>query len=170
MATAFRHHAADALRRGLLLLGLIAIVAGFLGMHIMAGLHGAHAMTAMAASADSSSRFVDGPASHSATSAHDSIALAPAPDPSATAGPGLEGNHASAGPSALCVCQAECTDPASVHSACVPSAAVSTLAAPPPGTAPTSLQNPDTRGTGAVRAYAYLPGGPSPGDLSISRT
>jgi hypothetical protein len=57
-----------------------------------------------------------------------------------------------------------------MHSACVPSAAGTSLAAPPPGMAPSSIHTPDTRGDGNLRAYSYLPASPSPGDLSISRT
>lgn len=175
MAAALRHHAADALRRGLLLLGVIAVVAGFLGMHIMAGMQGAHAMSAVAASAKSAvaSAPADGIAAHSAAHAVHPGTAAPgavASAPSETVDYAGAGNHTEPGPSASCVCQAGCTDPVSMHGACVPSAAVSSLAAPPPGAAPTSLHNPDARGSGAVPPYAYLPAGPSPGDLSISRT
>ena len=176
MAAAFRSHAAAALRRGLLLVGLLAIVAGFLGMHIMTGLHGAHAMTAVTSStepagpssptAHSLASHPAAPALHAGTTAHDSMA----PAPTATAGPELTDSSAAAAPSASCVCQSSCPDPASRHSAWVPSAAVTSLAAPPPGMAPTSIHNPATRGDGAVRAYSYLPASPSPGDLSISRT
>jgi hypothetical protein len=179
MAAAFMSHAAAALRRGFLLVGLLTIVAGFLGMHIMTGMHGAHAMTAVTSSAEpagSSSQTANSLASHPAahslqaslqagTTAHDSMA----PTPTITSGPGLTGNSRAAVPSASCVCQSSCTDPASMHSACVPSAAVTSLAVPPPGMAPTSIHNPDTRGDGAIRT-SYLPASPSPGDLSISRT
>jgi hypothetical protein len=176
MAAAFMSHAATALRRGFLLVGLLAVVAGFLGMHIMTGMHGAHAMTAVTSStepAGPSSQTAHSPASHSGAhalsagiTAHDSMA-----PPSATPpGPGLTGNSRTAEPSAPCVCQSSCTDPASMHSACVPSAAVTSLAAPPPGAAPTSIHTPDPRGNDAARTYSYLPASPSPGDLSISRT
>jgi hypothetical protein len=176
MAAAFMSHAATALRRGFLLAGLLAIVAGFLGMHVMTGMHGAHAMAAMTSSAEaagSSSRPETGLASHPAahalhdrTMGHDSMA----PAATATSGPEQAGNTNAAEPSASCVCQSSCTDPASMHSACVPSAAVTSLAAPPPGMAPASMHNPDSHGDAAVRAYFYLPASPSPGDLSISRT
>ena len=176
MAAAFMNYAAPALRRGFLLVGVLAIVAGFLGMHIMTGMHGAHAMTAVTSSAEaagSSSRPETGLASHPAahaphvgTMGHDSMATAA----TATSGPEQAGNTKAAEPSASCMCQSSCTDPASMHSACVPSAAVTSLAAPPPGMAPASLRNPDPHGDAAVRAYFYLPASPSPGDLSISRT
>ena len=176
MAAAFMNYAAPALRRGFLLVGVLAIVAGFLGMHIMTGMHGAHAMTAVTSSAEaagSSSRPETGLASHPAahaphvgTMGHDSMATAA----TATSGPEQAGNTKAAEPSASCMCQSSCTDPASMHSACVPSAAVTSLAAPPPGMAPASLRNPDSHGDAAVRAYFYLPASPSPGDLSISRT
>jgi hypothetical protein len=176
MAEAFMNHAAAALRRGFLLMGVLAIVAGFLGMHIMTGMHGAHAMTAVTSSTEPawpSSHTANSLASHpsahalsAGTTALDSMA-----PPSATPSvPGLTGNSRTDEPSATCVCQSSCTDPASMHSACVPSAAVTSLAAPPPGTAPTSIHTPDPRGNDAVRTYSYLPASPSPGDLSISRT
>jgi hypothetical protein len=57
-----------------------------------------------------------------------------------------------------------------MHPACVPSAAVASLAAPPPGKAPASIHNPATPADGTARTYSYLPASPSPGDLSISRT
>ena len=176
MAAAFMSRAAAALRRGFLLVGLLAIVAGFLGMHIMTGLHGAHATTAVTSStepAGAPSRTAHGLASHAVahalqggTTAHDSMA----PAPSATAGAQPAGNGGAAVASASCTCQSICTDLSPMHAACVPSAAVTSLAAPPPGMAPTSIHNPDTRGDGAVRAYSYFPASPSPGDLSISRT
>ena len=179
MAAAFMNYAAPALRRGFLLVGVLAIVAGFLGMHIMTGMHGAHAMTAVTSSAEaagSSSRPETGLASHPAahaphvgTMGHDSMATA-ATAATATSGPEQAGNTKAAEPSASCMCQSSCTDPASMHSACVPSAAVTSLAAPPPGMAPASMHNPESHGDAAVRAYFYLPASPSPGDLSISRT
>lgn len=176
MASAFMSHAAATLRRGFLLVGLLvgllAIVAGFLGMHIMTGMSGAHAMTAVTSSTEptgtsSPASLVVHPAAHApqdGTTAHDSMApvTASAPEPAA--------KSTLAAPAASCVCQSPCTDPLLMHSACVPSAAVTSLAAPPPGTTPVSFHTPATRGDGAVRAYSYLPASPSPGDLSISRT
>jgi len=172
MAYAFMNHAAAALRRGLLLVGVLAIVAGFLGMHIMTGMHGGHAMTAATSSAGaahSANSLASHPGAHALqdrTTGHDSMAPPPVP----TAGPERTADSRAAAPAASCVCQSSCTDPALMHSACVPSAAVTSLAAPPPGMAPTSLHTPDSRGDGADRTYSYLPASPSPGDLSISRT
>ncbi|CAH0177620.1 hypothetical protein SRABI26_01349 [Arthrobacter sp. Bi26] len=176
MAAASMHHAAAALRRGFLLVGLLAVMAGFLGMHIMTGMHGAHAMTAVTSSTDpaglssqTAHSFASDPAAHSpraGATAHDAMAPPPATSP----GPGLTGSGRAALPSASCVCQSSCTDPASMHPACVPSAAAGSLAAPPPGMAPASLHNPDARAGGAIPTYSYLPASPSPGDLSISRT
>lgn len=176
MATAVRYHAAAALRRGFLLLGLLAVVAGFLGMHIMTGMHGAHVMSAVAASADPagvSSLPADGLASRPAAHALHAGTAVPdfmAPAPASSSGPEPSDNSRTAALPASCMCQSGCTDLASMHSTCVPSAAVNSLAAHPPGMAPASLQTPDMRGDGAGRAYAYLPASPSPGDLSISRT
>lgn len=167
MAGAIVSHAAAALRRGFLLLGLLAVVTGFLGMHIMAGMHGAHAMTEATSStetAGTSSRTANSPAPHPAahtlhagTTVHDAMIQDPA-------------RNRAAVPSASCVCQSNWTNPASMHSACVPSAAVTSLAAPPPGTAPIAVHNPAMPGGHAIRAYSHFPASPSPGDLSISRT
>ena len=84
MAAAFMSRSAAALRRGFLLVGLLAIVAGFLGMHIMTGLHGGHATTAVTSStepAGAPSRTAHGLASHAVahalqagTTAYDSMA------------------------------------------------------------------------------------------------
>jgi hypothetical protein len=174
MAAAFMSHAAAALRRGFLLVGVLAIMAGFLGMHIMTGMHGAHAMTAAASSAEPAAESFR--TAHSLTpdpvapSRHDGTHNATASDPVITAGPELAGNSGTAAPTASCECQSSCTDPSSMRSTCVPSAAVASLVAPPPGAAPTSLHNPDPRGQGSALGYSYLPASPSPGELSISRT
>lgn len=176
MAAAFMNHATAALRRGFLVMGVLAVVAGFLGMHIMTGIHGAHAMTGVTSSTESagtSSQTAQSLASHpgahdlsAVTTANDSIAPPRATPP----GPGLTGNSRTDEPSATCACESSCTDPASMHSACVPSAAGTSLAAPPPGAAPTSIHTPDLCGNDAARKYSYMPASPSPGDLSISRT
>ncbi|GIU57585.1 hypothetical protein NicSoilC12_33340 [Arthrobacter sp. NicSoilC12] len=105
MAAAFMGHAATALRRGFLLVGLLAVMAGFLGMHIMTGMHGAHAMTAVTSSAEtagSSSRpetnLAPHPAAHALqerTMGHDSLA----PRPATPAGPDLTADSRAAAPS-----------------------------------------------------------------------
>ena len=51
MNAALISRAAATLRRGVLLTGLLAIMAGILGMHIMTGMHGAHALPPLTASA-----------------------------------------------------------------------------------------------------------------------
>jgi hypothetical protein len=173
LAAAFMSHAAATLRRGFLLVGLLAIVAGFLGMHIMTGMHDAHAMTGVTSSTESagtSAPTVNSLAAHPAAHAEAGATAHDPMSPPPGSGPELTANSTLAAPSASCVCQSPCTDPALMHSACVPSAAVASLAAPPPGTTPTSIHTPETRGDCNLRAYSYLPASPSPGDLSISRT
>jgi hypothetical protein len=69
-----------------------------------------------------------------------------------------------------CVCQGGCAEKPTVHVGCTPSPAGASLSAPQPGG--TFL---DGVSWTAVRAdrpagYAYLPGTPTPRDLSISRT
>lgn len=52
MVTPLVSPAAAALRRGFLVLALLAVVSGFLGMHILGGLHGAKTVTAVTSEAD----------------------------------------------------------------------------------------------------------------------
>lgn len=147
--------AAAFLLRGALLAGLLAIVAGILGMHIMTG---THAMPA-------------------ASTAHDTWAphAMPAPEhpghvaditnvQGTSAAPGI--THAP-GPSCADTCG--CTMMSAMGGDCVPSPGTTTLAAPPPGTTPLASSGGPITGVSAI-GYGFIPQSPSPGQLSISRT
>ncbi|MEC5182170.1 hypothetical protein RCH07_003546 [Arthrobacter sp. CG_A4] len=162
---AFAGHAVTVLRRGLLLAGLLAIIAGFLGMHVITGMHATHASTALSSAAETIRTDTGyGPIHREINSPHPAGHTAPG----AVAQPAATG--ASLAPSASCECRSNCTDVASLHSVCIPSAAAASLAAPPAGTAALSADPPVTPPAGTSSPYPYLPASPSPEELSISRT
>lgn len=130
---------------------ILAVIAGILGMHVITGNHAAHTLGAAAPPSS-----VAAPAaghSHGAQT-HEGHSQAVLRGPDATADSCTSGiaGHEPAG------------------AACTPLAKAGSLAAPPPGS---TGQPADARigsGVAALRSYTYLPAGPSPGDLSISRT
>jgi hypothetical protein len=151
------------LRRTSLLAALLAIVAGLLGMHVLAGSHGVHG-TAVAAPASNSE--VGEARTTAAATAH-SDHTAPGGHVSHASAPGAE-DTAAQPPS--CSCQGSCGEVSAAHASCVPAPGGASLTAPPPGTVPVAVPDLNASRLQAVAAYAYLPGSPSPGDLSISRT
>lgn len=162
---AFATLAVTALRRGLLLAGLLALSAGFLGMHVTTGMHAAPPSTESLPAAESAGTTAGyGPAHREIDSPHPAGHTAPGAvaQPAANSGP--------LALSASCECQPGCTDLASMHSACIPAATAASLAAPPPGTAALSADSPAAPPAGSAASYSYLPVAPSPEELSISRT
>jgi hypothetical protein len=159
VATSIADTAVAFLRRMPLLAALLAIIAGHLGMHVLAGSHGVHG-TAVAASvsngAPGNAQRTTAATGHTGHRSHEA---APAQTAEST------GNQP---PS--CSCQGSCGEVSAAHATCVPAPGGTSLAAPPPGTVP--FDGPDMSGGRfqAVAEYPYLPGSPSPGDLSISRT
>lgn len=144
------------LRGTLLLAGLVAVVLGLLGMHVLAGSHAMHAQAAPSGRTATSTGLHSEGQMHSA---HAEPSVTPA---SATTG-GTE-----VPPS--CVCEDGCAEEPAVHAGCTPSPAGASLSAPQPGG--TFLDGGSLTATRADRpaGYAYLPGTPTPCDLSISRT
>ena len=130
---------------------ILAVIAGILGMHVITGNHAAHTLGAAAA-------------------------------PSSVAAPATGHSHGGQthdghGPAVLSVPDAtadSCTSGFAGHepvgAACTPLAKAGSLAAPPPGSTGQPADARITSGLAALRSYTYLPTGPSPGDLSISRT
>jgi hypothetical protein len=161
------------LRRASLLATLLAIVAGLLGMHVLAGSHGVHDMVVAAASADGSvadqrTTATAGHASDAGHGGHGSHQAAAMVGPAkAVRAPAAE-NTAGQPPS--CSCQGNCSEVAAGHGSCVPAPGGASLAAPQPGTVAFAVPDPSAGRLQAVAAYAYIPGSPSPGELSISRT
>jgi hypothetical protein len=161
------------LRRASLLATLLAIVAGLLGMHVLAGSHGVHDMAVAATSADGSvadqrTTATAGHASDAGHGGHGSHQAAAMVGPAkAVPAPAAE-NTAGQPPS--CSCQGNCSEMAAAHGSCVPAPGGASLAAPLPGTVAFAVPDPSAGRLQAVAAYAYVPGSPSPGELSISRT
>ena len=161
------------LRDAFLLAGLLAVILGLLAMHVLAGSHGIHAQAASPAGTSSVS-LSDAPV-HSAHfddaghAGHSVAAPAPATQAPALVTPASVTIGGTEVPPS-CVCQGGCAEKPTVHAGCTPSPSGGSLSAPPPGS--TLL---DGGYWTAVRAdrqagYAYLPGTPTPRDLSISRT
>ncbi|WP_284752732.1 hypothetical protein [Arthrobacter sp. efr-133-R2A-120] len=135
-----------------LLAGLLAIIAGIVGMHVMAGGHSMHATPVVSQSAVVSQ-------SHGA---HTHAERASLLDEAAV-------QHATSSPAAPCTCPGTCTGMSALHAVCVPAPGHNTLTAPLPGVPP--YANAGTAGGGVlVSGYSHRPGSPSPGDLCISRT
>jgi hypothetical protein len=132
------------LRRAALLAGLLAVIAGFLGMHILSGSHSLHAQA--------SAHTAGHPAVHTSHDADGTFSQA----------------YDEVPPS--CACQGGCAEMPAVHVACTPSPAGASLSAPQPGTTLLEAQPWTTARTDRLSGYAYLPGTPTPRDLSISRT
>lgn len=165
------------LRYALLLAGLLAVILGLLGMHVLAGSHGMHTQAASASSQagqGTTGHDTDHLAGHGTHDAavRDSVQVPDAAgagraEPWVTTASAPDGGT-EVPPS--CVCQGGCAEKPAVHAGCTPSPAGGSLSAPAPGS--TFL---DGESWTAARAdlpsgYAYLPGTPTPRDLSISRT
>jgi hypothetical protein len=162
------------LRRASLLATLLAIVAGLLGMHVLAGSHGVHDMAVAAASADGSvaDQRTTATAGHASDAGHGGHGSHPAAAamvaPAMTVPAPAAENTAGQPPS--CSCQGNCSEVAAAHGSCVPAPGGASLAAPQPGTVAFAVPDLSAARLQAVAAYAYVPGSPSPGELSISRT
>ena len=135
---------ASLLRRAALFAGVLAVIAGIFGMHVMTASHASHA----------------GAGHTHASTAHAST----------THSSGL--GHPAAGAvvvlSAGAVCAETCPGAEEAGASCVPSAAAGSFSvvAPP---APVMHQGPAGAAVTAA-GYSYLPSGPTPCELSISRT
>ena len=135
---------ASLLRRAALLAGVLAVIAGIFGMHVMTASHASHA----------------GAGHTHASTAHAST----------THSSGL--GHPAAGAvvvlSAGAVCAETCPGAEEAGASCVPSAAAGSFSvvAPP---APVMHQGPAGAAVTAA-GDSYLPSGPTPCELSISRT
>lgn len=151
MTTANPAGPVSSLHRAALLAGILAVIAGFLSMHILTGSHGTH-----------SHAPVSGSAGHAA-----------ADHPAAPASAPTHGQHPSYYAAATtlpsCVCQGGCAEEPAAHVDCTPSPAGASLSAPQPGSTLLAMQS-WAASRDRQPDYAYLPGTPSPRDLSISRT
>lgn len=159
MNAAARRRLAAPMGRAGLLAGILAIVAGILGMHVLTGNHAAHTLGAVAP--PSYATATPGGQAHM-THAHGGHSHSA---PSRV----VQHEHGAYGASAA-ACSGSLGSTESPAVACTPLAKAGSLSAPEPGSVG---QLPDARvssGVETMRFYPYLPDGPSPGDLSISRT
>ena len=168
------------LRRAALLTGLLAVIAGFLGMHILSASHGLHGQASPAVSIERLPAQTAGQAPSGDTAGHSGHGAAGTVS-QAYDGPAAATTAPSVTPAAAtvrgtqvppsCDCQGGCAEKPSAHINCTPSQAGASLSAPQPGTTALGAQ-PWTAlaRTDLLSSYAYLPGTPTPRDLSISRT
>ncbi|MEW1819530.1 hypothetical protein AB0323_01900 [Arthrobacter sp. NPDC080031] len=152
MTDPLRGRAAVFLLRMGLLAGLLSIIAGIVGMHLMAGGHSTHAAPVVSPAAVVSD-------SHAV---HTGAQRASVPEKTAT--------QPAAPPAApSCTSPGTCTGMSALHAVCVPAPGHNTLTAPLPGVAP--YASTATAESGAlVSGHSHRPDSPSPGDLCISRT
>ncbi|HJW01130.1 MAG TPA: hypothetical protein VJ617_18740 [Arthrobacter sp.] len=139
-----------------LLAGILAIVAGILGMHTLTGTHAGHTLGAAA------------PPSSAAAAVSTALAGGHSHGSSAHTASGAAVSGATEGPAASCTGSFAGAD--LPGAACTPLAKAGSLAAPAPGSAGHLADAAISSGAAALGLYTYLPDGPSPGDLSISRT
>ncbi|BCW68720.1 hypothetical protein NicSoilB4_34830 [Arthrobacter sp. NicSoilB4] len=161
MPTATAARPAALLRGAFLLAGILAVILGLLGMHVLAGSHGMHAQTAPSGSTAASTVL------HSDAQVHAGQA-ASAPAPTTQAPASVTDGGTDVPPS--CACQGGCAEKQSVHAGCTPSPAGASLSAPQPGSTFLDGGSWTAARPDHLAAYAYLPGTPTPRDLSISRT
>ena len=135
---------ASLLRRAALFAGVLAVIAGIFGMHVMTASHASHA-----GAGHTPASFAHSSTAHSSGLGH----------PAAGAVVVL---------SAGGVCAETCPGAEEAGASCVPSAAAGSFSvvAPP---APVMHQGPAGAAVTAA-GYSYLPSGPTPCELSISRT
>jgi hypothetical protein len=162
-----RNFAAAFLRHAGPLAVILAVVTGILGMHVMTGtlsMHFPAALTAATAgTVHAQSAAATGHTGHLA-------AGGPAADRPEAYGKGVVAPADSCSCSCSCSCSGDCTSLHTMTVSCIPSAKTGSLSAPMPGTAVFGkIRDPGAPGAAPV-LYSYLPGGPSPGELSISRT
>ncbi|MEJ1193991.1 hypothetical protein [Pseudarthrobacter sp. CCNWLW207] len=159
MNVAARRRLATLMGRAVLLAGILAIVAGILGMHTLTGNHAAHTLGAGAP--PSSVTATPGGQAHM-THTHGGHSHSA---PSRV----VRGEPAAYGASAV-ACSGTLGSTESPAVACTPLAKAGSLVAPEPGSAGQLADARVSSGVETMRFYPYLPDGPSPGDLSISRT
>lgn len=158
MSATDHRRAAAFLHRAGLVAAVLAIMAGIFGMHVLTATHVMHSLA-------------------SATAAAEPRAMAVSHDHAGPAEPGRVSDHSARAEQNLaeavlehCAESGDCTSMHAMTVACTPSAKTASMAAPPPGTLVLAISN-NTAPAGAVTGqWSYVPGSPSPCDLSISRT
>ena len=184
MSAAAAAHPVAVLRRAALLAGLLALIAGFLGMHIIAGSHGPHAQssrpggiqtsTAPHAAGQGAADLTAGdPAGHSSHRAAGTFSQAVDVPAAAETASAVTPAAATVGGTQVppsCTCQGGCAETPAVHVGCTPALSGAPMSAPHAGPALLEGQPWTAEGADRPSGYAYVPGTPTPRDLSISRT
>lgn len=177
MTATLPDRAALFLRRAGLLAGLLAIIAGIFGMHILSGSHhmplsgsGAVQSNHSAQTRHAEQTVAQTRQMHVEHSGHGGNArnAGPGEAPVAlTALPSLN-DPAPASSAFSCTGGDPCAGMSAMGASCIPSGSTGSLAAPPPSAVSFAavIQAPPA----AVSSYAYIPESPSPADLCISRT
>lgn len=154
MTDALSRRLGSFLRRAFLRAGMLAIIAGILGMHVMTG---SHSMPPSAVPVEEVLQAMRSPTPEH-TALHAALAI---------------GRSASAGTATLpgpdCADPDVCTMMSAMEASCIPSPGNTPLAAPLPGKTPFAAHD-DADAPTPASTYSYLPGTPSPGELCISRT
>ena len=155
VATRSRSAAGGALRVALLA-AVLAVLAGFLGMHIFSGSQVVRASAEHSAADAPANAAGHGTASHAA-SGH-----------SGTGHSGSATRHETPAPPS---CDGGgCGEQHTAHVSCTPVPSGASVGAPPPGTTLLAVQPRSAPSADPATAYSYLPATPTPSELSISRT
>jgi hypothetical protein len=151
--------------------GVLAVIAGIFGMHVMTGSHASHSA---AAHSDVSHAVVSHSDVSHAASAHTASLHAAAAHSAAAddggrqpGGPAHPAGDAVVVLSAGAVCGGACPEAEEAGAECVPSAASGALTVVAP---PATAIRQEARGDIPPAAYFHLPPAPTPCELSISRT
>ncbi len=156
MGIARSRSAAGGALRVALLTAVLAVLAGFLGMHIFSG------SQVVRASAEHSAADAPADAAGHSTASH-------AASGHTTAGhPGTATRHETPAPPS-CV-GGGCGEQHTAHVSCTPAPAGASVGAPAPGATLLALQPRSAPSADPATAYSYLPATPTPSELSISRT
>ncbi|MET1086086.1 MAG: hypothetical protein ABWY04_03035 [Arthrobacter sp.] len=146
------------LRRAGGLAAVLAVIAGILGMHVMTANHSMPSPAAMttttAGAVHNTASPADGHAGHQVSAGH------------STQGASVQ--DVTESPSEPC--SGSCTSMQTMTVSCTPSAKSGSLTAPLPGTTLFGVIPAAGPAAALEGLYSYLPGSPSPGELSISRT
>jgi hypothetical protein len=154
VAKASKHNPAAGPLCFALLAGILAVLSGVLGMHVLAGTHGAHASAEHIQAAPTSGHAAsDHTASAHAASAHTRQAI----------------RHETPTPPS-CVCGGGCGEQQAAHTSCTPAPSGASLSAPLPGTTLLAVQPRSAAEVDQLPANSYLPSTPTPNEMSISRT
>ncbi|MFJ5861005.1 hypothetical protein ACIQCM_06260 [Pseudarthrobacter sp. NPDC092439] len=149
----------QALLRCAVFAGILSVIAGILGMHVMTGSHASHSVVAHSAVSHAAAAAAGESAAGHAAAADDGGGQ--------PGGPAHPGGDAVVVLSAGAVCGEACPGAEEAGAACVPLANAGSFPAIPP---PAPAMKQESRTAAAAAAYSYIPSSPTPCELSISRT